>query len=124
MQDVLMPSGGATSPDFDHAMALAAVGGSAPLLKQVAEVFLMHHSAVCTQLDAVLGSADHAQLKEIAHDLKGMGASIGAMALSSVAREVEVLAPRGPSPELDRAVIRMRDALARVHGVMQTIAQT
>ena len=43
-------------PAFAKTAALAAVGGQEALLRQVAEVFLMHHTAVCRQLDQALAA--------------------------------------------------------------------
>jgi len=110
-------------PAFAKTAALAAVGGQEALLRQVAEVFLMHHTAVCRQLDQALADADHAQLREIAHDLKGMSASIGAQALSSAARTVEAVVAFGASDDLDASVAAMRAELERVRSVMAEVAQ-
>lgn len=123
MQDAPIAHGNEPPPAFAKAVALAAVGGQEALLRQVAEVFLMHHAAVCRQLDQALADADHAQLREIAHDLKGMGASIGAHALSGAARTVEAVVAFGASDDLDQSIAAMRGELDRVRSVMAEVAQ-
>lgn len=123
MPDAQIAQGNEAPPAFAEAAALAAVGGQAALLRQVAEVFLMHHTAVCHQLDQALANADHAQLREIAHDLKGMGASIGAQALSTAARTVEAVVAFGASDDLDQSIAAMRAELEQVRVVMAAVAQ-
>ncbi len=122
MHDTPIPQAASFSA-FDRVAALRAVDGNEPLLRQVAEVFLNHHTAVCSQIDQAVGDGAHGQLREIAHDLKGMGASIGAQALSAAARTLETVAAFGASPDLDEALAALQRELQQVRAVMSQIAR-
>jgi two-component system sensor histidine kinase/response regulator len=91
----------AAPPAFDIAAAVARLGGSHPLWEKVAWRFLETSSAA-TDIDGALVTGDRQSARHIAHTLKGVAATLGALQLAGTASRLETALAAG---DLDVAVL-------------------
>ena len=104
---------------IDHAQALERLGGNAELHERVLEhaaVFAATWQHSCAR---ALAERDASQLARLAHDLKAIAGSIGAMALADAARGFEHVLGRPPRLDPDSAAFiaaegALREALGAV----------
>jgi two-component system sensor histidine kinase/response regulator len=82
-------------PVLDWKQALAQVGGSVDLLRDLAAMFLAEHPGWMSQLGEAVACSDVAQVKRLAHTLKGSLGLFGARAAFDAARELEAMARSG-----------------------------
>lgn len=83
---------------------LTSLGGksglASPLVKRVITLYRQEASKLVQGIEKALENNDHELLLRHAHTLKSSSASIGAVAVSQVARQIEQLARQGHSVEL------------------------
>jgi CheY-like chemotaxis protein/HPt (histidine-containing phosphotransfer) domain-containing protein len=76
---------------MDRAAALAGVGGSEKLLREIAELFLDDCPRLLGEVQTALAEGDAARLRRAAHSLRGVAAHFGAAAAAAAARRLEAL---------------------------------
>jgi len=100
-------------PLADLAKASRMLGGNEALLAEVLNVFLDDLPGKRQALAQALGRGDLPALRLAAHSLKSTSASMGALAASEAAREVENLAEAGRTEALPDAVAALDRVLER-----------
>jgi PAS domain S-box-containing protein len=111
------------STTIDEADLLDRVGGDQKLLREIAHLFLDSAPRNLAELRGAIDRGDAATLHRQAHTLKGMVGQFGAaeafeaaLRLEIMGREGQLHEAGGAYPELERAVARLRKALARLIG--------
>lgn len=115
----------ATTPEIAHVLDLEGtlnnLGGDPELLQEILDYFVELVPGQLDDLEAVLRAGDVSAVDLQAHAMKGGAANVGAIRVSEVARELELLAKGGG---LDGAVDlfqRLRDEFEALRAVVPTI---
>jgi PAS domain S-box-containing protein len=111
------------STTVDEADLLDRVGGDRVLLREIARLFLDGAPRNLAELRGAIDRGDAATLHRQAHTLKGMAGQFGAAEAFEAALRLEIMGREGrlneageACAELERAVGRLRQALARLIG--------
>jgi HPt (histidine-containing phosphotransfer) domain-containing protein len=108
-------SGASTEPptilDPDQLAVLRSIGpdDGRGLLPAVAESFIAQAPQLLAQLRRASGEDDRAEMREVAHQLKGVAASAGAFGVTAVCQELESAA--GPPSEVNRLLEELASRL-------------
>ena len=78
-----------SQPVLDAEGALGRLGGNMVLYRKILGMFKPEHGGDGAELTRMLNQADHANARLVAHTLKGVAASLGALRLSAVAYAME-----------------------------------
>ncbi|MBF0126397.1 MAG: response regulator [Magnetococcales bacterium] len=110
-------------PILDIRTAMKSMGGSQELYGKVLVKFLQHHEDDAREMSRRLEEKEWELLERKAHSLKGVGATIGAMALSRAARQLEAAVRLRPGrkrikPLLDDVVSRLEESLAAIRSFL------
>jgi HPt (histidine-containing phosphotransfer) domain-containing protein len=104
--------------------------GSEGLLVSLVDMFAAEAPKRLQALRSHLAAADATGVEEVAHTLKGTAATLGAVAVTEVAREVEVLGRSGALAggavlidRLEREVARAEATLRRLVDQPSTVAE-
>ena len=92
-----------TQPDallFDKTAALARVGGDESVLNEILDVYLEDALAQIAFLEQAAANGDAEAVRSRAHSLKGASGNVGAMAMQTLAAQIETAGRQG---ELERA---------------------
>jgi histidine phosphotransfer protein HptB len=97
-------------------------------LAQLVEIFCENTPVRLDQLRQACGTLDRKAIGNIAHSLKGSGASIGASEMAEVASELEATAQSSEPPAIEELVRRLETAfeptrsalVAEVEGIGQS----
>jgi CheY-like chemotaxis protein/HPt (histidine-containing phosphotransfer) domain-containing protein len=92
---------------------LVAMGGTT-LLGQVIDAFLAEAPRLLTEMGDAVQPQDATQLRRAAHTLKSNGATLGAIVLTGLCRELEQLAADGRFERAGSLVSRIRSEIVRV----------
>ena len=79
----------ASMPGFDLEMALQRLAGNGASLARLFLDFARAHAGTLAQLDALVQAGDSAQAAVLLHTLKGVAATLGAVALAEAAQQLE-----------------------------------
>jgi signal transduction histidine kinase/HPt (histidine-containing phosphotransfer) domain-containing protein len=101
---------------FDHAGALARMGGDSTLHRRVLEHATIFITDWPNSQDRALAAGDAEQAQRLAHDLKSIAATIGAQALSDAARVLEQSFGKPPTltTQSRSARVQLDEAIAPV----------
>ncbi|WP_291984963.1 response regulator [Candidatus Accumulibacter sp. ACC007] len=94
-----------TPPAFDpaivQALPMVADGSNPAFAERVLDLFTSNASELLAAIERASESGDHTTLQRCAHTLKSSSATVGALALSEQARQLEMLLRAGSSPASD-----------------------
>jgi HPt (histidine-containing phosphotransfer) domain-containing protein len=96
---------------------LASVGGDESFIADLAATYLAEGPADLDAMQAAAEAGDSAAIVRPAHTLKSSSASLGAMRLSQIAREIEFAGREGETAGLQARVASAREAW------VQTVAE-
>ena len=98
--------------------------GASRLLERVLVAFETLLARLGPQLDAARASGDAETVKHVAHTLKSSSASVGAIKLSRLCAEMEIMIGNGACPDLDAAVRTLETEIALVLPAMRKALKT
>ncbi|MEO5341563.1 MAG: response regulator [Magnetococcus sp. MYC-9] len=105
-------------PGIDWATSLKRVNGNQKLLKKLLLEFRQDHHQAAEDLHAMLAQEDRATAQRVSHTIKGVAASLGAMALSQAAGRLERGLKEGQRDGLDLLLLPLSQELERfVQGI-------
>ena len=84
-----VPSGVETERVFDYKEALERTGGDWEILQEVVQIYLEQWDPLRIRLATGLATQDAAELKAVAHRIKGASSNIGAKKIAAHARDAE-----------------------------------
>ncbi len=101
-------------PAVDVAAGLRYFDGQFPIYRKVAEMFLAGHAGDATALVQALEAGDRDTAHRLAHTLKGLAATLGAVHLRDVSTEVDHRLKAGAgADELRDDIARLEQGLAQ-----------
>ena len=107
----------------DVAQALSRVNGKAPLLWRLLEEFRTRHAHSAQSLRGLIAAGHTQAALELAHAIKGAGATLGALACADAARQIE-LALRGERSVAEAAIAANSPALeVALHALEHSLAE-
>jgi len=108
-------------PGIDSARGLYHAGGNTVLYRNVLLKFANIQGGACLEMERCLASGDFTRLQHIAHSLKGVSATLGALTLSDLAGRIEKLSktPEGLE-ELPELLATTLSELARIVWAIET----
>ena len=112
-------SGNAASlpADFNSAVFQSALpegmGVNSPLGRKLTRVFVTESAKFIAEIERAGASGDTQALSRAAHSLKSSGASVGALMVSGIAKEIELLVRAGKTQALAAHAARLRVAYER-----------
>ena len=95
-------------PAFDVRDALERTGGDWEILDEVLDIFFDQWTELGSRLDAGIANQDAAELKAVAHRLKGAASNLGAKRLAEATRYAEVAWNAGDMSDAQKRVERVR----------------
>lgn len=95
--------------------------GTSKLMERVVRAFNGSIDRLVPQLHTAHAAADWAGVRHVAHTLKSSSASVGAVKLSSLCAEMEIMARQGQSTGMDRQITAL---CAEISAVLEALAQT
>ena len=104
-------------PAFDAEGALARMGNRPELLERLVTLFLSNHRHTGRRLAEVIASGDHHAAHHLCHALSGTGATVGAVRLYTIARQLthqlnaDVRPDAGTVAELESAMAATETAM-------------
>ncbi len=102
-------------PGLDMSRGLHHVGGNTVLYRNVLLKFANIQGGACLEMERCLASGDFTRLEHIAHTLKGVSATLGALSLSDLAGRIEKLSKTpGGLEELPELLATTLSELARI----------
>jgi CheY-like chemotaxis protein len=101
-------------PGIDKAMALKRLGGNAALLQQILATFLHDHHDDAQNIRRALESDDMQLAKRIAHTLKGVAGSVGAIEVQPAAAALDAALAKGATAIYGQLLDTLESALAAV----------
>lgn len=118
LTDNLTPQTPSATPSFDVQVLKdlrALVGEDADLMvDELIECFLHDTAELLKTMSSAIAQADFSELKTAAHSLKSSSASVGAMNLSALSRELEAIAQQGNT---DQATAKLTQLAAEFEQV-------
>ncbi|MBK9654757.1 MAG: response regulator [Rhodanobacteraceae bacterium] len=104
--------------------ALARLAGHRALYAQMARMFAQEQGESVRQLHDALAQGDRTEAGRAAHTLKGVAATLGAEALSTIAAQLERALKRGvEAEELQRMSERLAEAVAQASVALERAAE-
>ena len=97
---------------------LAHAGGNQRLYLDLLDRFLKDHGRAADQIQHALSQETPEMVKHLAHSIRGVAATIGALDLAAVAAEIETAAGRASAERLEALVTRFD---TRLHQVLDAI---
>ncbi len=108
-------------PGIDVPKGVRNVGGNTTLYHNILCRFSQHHGGTAREMEQCLASADLIRLEHIAHSLKGMSSTIGALPLSELADKIEKQSRTTEGvEELQKSISTMDDELTRIISALST----
>src|SRR5262245_25914833 len=105
---------------IDMLRGLRADGEPDPLI-ELTEAFVIESATLMNQMNSALAAGDDRAMRRAAHSLKGMSATVGALQLSQMSREMELAdagtIDRDRIDELEREIDRAAQALTFAVGL-------
>jgi HPt (histidine-containing phosphotransfer) domain-containing protein len=98
------------------------VGDDRAFLRELVETYLDDAPAQVAAMRAGLLSTDWAQVHRAAHTLKSNSASVGAMTLAELCRQLEALTAPGRADDLDPESASLRERLAAIDAELERVA--
>jgi HPt (histidine-containing phosphotransfer) domain-containing protein len=95
------------------------VGGDQSFIADLAATYLAESPDHLDAMQAAVSAADPAAIIRPAHTLKSSSASLGAMRLSHIAREIEFAGRNGETSGLEERVSAAREAWAQTVAAMK-----
>ena len=115
------PSGVALDPQALQRLRDLDPTGTGKLMERVANAFETAAARLLPQLRAAQAAADAEGIRHVAHTLKSSSASIGAVKLSRLCAEMELLAKQGQIDGTHEAVDALASELAAVLAVLKLV---
>lgn len=107
------------SPTFDLQVLKdlrVLVGEDADMIVgELIECFLQDTAELLKQMAIAIAQANFSELKTAAHSLKSSSASVGAMTLSALARELEAIAHQGNVDQVSDKLTQLAAEFEQVH---------
>ena len=108
-------------PGIDSAIGLYHAGGNTVLYRNVLLKFANIQGGACLEMERCLASGDFTRLEHIAHSLKGVSATLGALTLSDLAGRIEKLSKTLEGlEELPELLATTLSELARIVWAIET----
>lgn len=95
--------------------------GSSRLLERVVKAFNKSVEGLLPQLLAAQATADMAGIRHVAHTLKSSSASLGAVKLSALCADLELMAKDGRTRGMDEMIPAL---VTEVHAVLEALKST
>ncbi|MEP7299104.1 MAG: response regulator, partial [Burkholderiales bacterium] len=106
----------------DRAAALAAIGGDEALYRRIAGMFVAREAGFVERFTAARAADDEATMERLAHDLKTVAGTLGAMSLSQAAAMLERACSRGAAAaDVDTLLTRVD---AQITGAVAALRNT
>jgi HPt (histidine-containing phosphotransfer) domain-containing protein len=99
------------------------VGGDAEFIAELMDTFLGDAPRMLSDMHQALEDGDATVLRRAAHSLKSNSAEFGAMALSSLCRELEELGKAGTFSSVDELLARAEVEFAQVKVALEAARQ-
>ena len=99
------------------------VGGDAEFISELVDTFLEDAPRMLSDMHQALKDGDATVLRRAAHSLKSNSAEFGAMALSSLCRELEELGKAGTFSSVDELLARVEAEFAQVKVALEAARQ-
>jgi two-component system sensor histidine kinase/response regulator len=112
------PEASEPTTGFDLAAGLRRVGGRPELYVQLAQKFLIQARGSSTRMGTWLRDGDTLQAQRQAHDMKGVAATLGLVALAAAASELEQALRAGEQPT-KAVVTAWQQALSAAEGQLE-----
>ncbi|MEO5365777.1 MAG: response regulator [Magnetococcus sp. WYHC-3] len=108
---------------FDTTRGLERLGGNRKLYLKLLKSFHKAHEESPMELQRAWSQGDYNELRRIAHTLKGIAATLGAMNLGALAKDVEEAVLKQDLTPLPDAVPRLADAVRRTLEAISRLRQ-
>lgn len=105
---------------LDMAAGLKIVCGKLPTYRRILALFADGHANDAQRLQALLALGDFAQLRQLAHALKGAAGNIGAQGVRAQALALEMAAERGDAAQAQVAVQALATELVALVAALRT----
>jgi PAS domain S-box-containing protein len=110
-------------PAVNWSAALERVGGDGPLLRELVQMFQEEGPKLLAQLRLAVDRRDAAEVRRLAHTLKGSLTQFGAQPASAAARHLEMLGRDGNLTTAGEAYGRLAQALQRLQPMFADFAR-
>jgi PAS domain S-box-containing protein len=99
---------------FDEATAMRRVEGDRELLQDIAATFLADSRQLLQELRQAVIAANPTTIMHTAHTLKGAAATLGAMAVAAVAKQLEEFGQSGDFVQAESALLALETEMTRL----------
>ena len=96
---------------FDTQLAMERTGGNAKLYRRLLQKFCDNHASDISSIEMALEAEDQELAIRLAHTLKGVSGTIGAVKLSASAKELEAMLLSGETSDLHRQLQAVSELL-------------
>jgi CheY-like chemotaxis protein len=110
-------------PPLDWGKALARLDGNAMLLQEIAVLFCEEGPRLMTGIREAIAQGETAELRRVAHTLKGSADMFAAQPAVKTALRLETLARDGDLTHVEDAYLALEDTMARLLPVIRDMAK-
>ena len=109
-----LPAASPTNPPFDSAVLERLRECLGDAISEAIRPFLEDMPGYLHELEVAIGEGDSETLRRVAHVIKGAAGNLGALAMASAAREMELHAEAGALGESSELLLRLRTEFALI----------
>ena len=96
--------------------------GGTEFLEEMIELFEMHIPPIISDLEKASEDEDRAQIRELAHSIKGSSSNIGAKQVTESARDVELAADSASLEDLKKMISQIRPLYESALSTLKSLA--